>query len=42
MKSQAAEKVSEAAGETTRDIVEALIDERPSDDAVAKALIAAE
>ncbi|MEL7240558.1 MAG: ATP F0F1 synthase subunit B [Planctomycetota bacterium] len=38
MKSQATAKVKEAAVETTRAIVETLIDEHPTDDAVAEAI----
>lgn len=41
MKADAAAKVREAAAETTRAVVEALIDEAPTDDAVAKAVSAA-
>jgi len=38
MKEQASAKVREAAVETTRSIVEALIDEHPTDDAIAAAM----
>ncbi len=41
MKADAAAKVREAAAETTRAVVETLIDEAPTDDAVAKAIDAA-
>ena len=41
MKAQAAEKVSEAALDTTKALVEALIDETPADDAVQSAVAAA-
>lgn len=41
MKTDAAAKVREAAADTTRAVVEALIDEAPTDDAVAKAIAAA-
>lgn len=41
MKTDAAAKVREAAADTTRAVVEALIDEAPTDEAVAKALAAA-
>lgn len=40
MKTDAAAKVREAAAETTRAVVETLIDEAPTDDAVAKAIAA--
>jgi F-type H+-transporting ATPase subunit b len=41
MKTDAAAKVREAAADTTRAVVEALIDEAPTDEAVAKAIAAA-
>lgn len=41
MKSDAAAKVRDAAADTTRAVVEALIDEAPTDDAVARAISAA-
>ena len=41
MKTDASAKVREAAAETTRAVVETLIDEAPTDDAVAKAIAAA-
>lgn len=41
MKTDAAAKVREAAADTTRAVVEALIDEAPTDEAVAKAITAA-
>lgn len=41
MKEQASAKVRDAAVDTTRSIVEALIDERPTDDAIASAMPAA-
>ncbi len=41
MKSDAAAKVREAAADTTRAVVEALIDEAPTDEAVSKAIDAA-
>ena len=42
MKKDAAAKVREAAAETTRAVVETLIDEAPADEAVAKAIAAAQ